>query len=158
MSNSRLAQRQSYYDNGTSTNYTTIIVVIVVILIIKICLIAFICYFRNKKKRERAARGCTCFESTDYYCLPWWYWSSDKRCHCGAMNRTIYNAPPAYRAGAGYEQNGNAGYVPDPAYPQYAMGPQAEAGQWNQQQQSGPQKPADQVYVGGRYHYNDGDY
>ena len=146
MPTSRILQRQDYNNDGTSTNATTIIIVVVVIFVIKICLIVFICYYRNKKRRERAVRGCTCFESSDYYCLPWWYWSSDRRCHCGAMNRTAYNAPPAYT-------------VPDSAYPpaQYTMGPRAETGQWNGQQ-SYPMKPVEQVYASGQYHFDQRDY
>ena len=147
MANTGLSRRD-YYDDGSSTNYTTIIVVVVVIVVLKICLIIGLCYYRNKKQRERAARGCNCFNGTDYYCLPWWYWSSNNRCHCGAYNNTVYNAPPppAYTAGAGFSDGSR--YPPT----QYTSGPRTEARMWNTQQESVPLKPAEQVYANGRYY------
>ena len=81
-------------DASSSSNYTAIIVVVVVIVVIKICLICALCYWRSKKQAERAARGCHCYDNTDYYCLPWWYWSSDRHCRCGAIQATSYNASP----------------------------------------------------------------
>ena len=141
MANTRLSRRDYYGDS--SNNYTTIIVVVVVILVLKICLIIGVCYYRNKKRRDRAARGCTCFNDTDYYCLPWWYWSSNNRCHCGAYDRMVYNAPPpTYTGGDRYPPT------------QYSSGPQTELGMWNSQQQEEyvPLKPAEQVHSNGRYY------
>ena len=136
-----LRARQYYDDNNSGSNYTTIIVVVVVILVIKICLIIGLCYYRNKKRAERRARGCHCFEDSDYYCLPWWYWSSDRRCHCGAYNGTQYNAP-------------QYSTVSPPGYMQslYSAVPAAETGYSNAPAQPPMElKPADSAYMNGRY-------
>ena len=131
---------RDYYDDDNSVHSytTTIIIVIVVILVIKICLIIGICYWRSKKRAERRAKGCHCFDDSDYWCLPWWYWSSNSRCHCGAYNNGPYNSIPYTTPYNGPYNNG----PPPPAYnnPQYNVGPQsplysaqpaAQNGAWN---------------------------
>ena len=153
--------KRDYYDDDSHTNYTTIIVIVVVILILKICLISWICIYRNKKRKERRAKGCNCYSDTDYYCLPWWYWSSDRRCHCGALNNSIYNAPPhqpgqppAYSSNPVNSYNANQGYSPmtgNNPMP-YRSGPDTESGQWNSQQESVPLKPPQQAQVNGQYY------
>jgi hypothetical protein len=156
-----LAKRYYYDNNGNSTNYTTIIVIVVIILVLKICLIAWICYYRNKKRKERRAKGCQCYSDADYYCLPWWYWSSDRRCHCGALNNSIYNAPPeqsgqppAYTSPPVHIYNVNQGSNSALGYNAmpYRSGPDTETGQWNSQQESVPLKPPQQAQVNGQYY------
>jgi len=96
------------YDSTTSSFNRTrsmIIIVIAVIFALKICLLIYLCHYRNRKRAERAARGCHCYDNVDYYCLPWWYWGSDRHCRCGELQQ---NAWPA-----GVPQ----AYQPVPAYP-----------------------------------------
>ncbi|KAK4547435.1 hypothetical protein LTR36_001091 [Oleoguttula mirabilis] len=148
--------RQSYSSGDDSSNSAsstfsstriTIIIAIAVIVALKIGLLIWLCHWRNKKRRERQARGCHCCDDMDYCCLPWWYWSSDSRCRCGQLQNNAWPAagPRAYEPAppyssqphpdAGYyaaqrEDQGNAGdaygSAPMELKPTYMIGQQYE--------------------------------
>lgn len=102
---------------------TGIIILIVALIIVKVLLLIYVIRRRRQKKEERAARGChvsrsacllyralhaidlrhtltfirtvpKCFDDVDYYCLPIWYWSSDRGCHCSDRNQPQPNTNP----------------------------------------------------------------
>jgi hypothetical protein len=99
-----LLQRQTSYSDDQAqklnTARITIIVVVIIILILKIALIIYIINLWNRRQRERAARGCHCYDDMDYCCTPWWYWSSDRYCRCNQLQHVApWQGPPNYQPG-----------------------------------------------------------
>jgi len=121
-----LQQRQSTYSYDDDDTYestfdtyrTTIIVIICVVLVIKIALIIWVCRKRSKVRAARKARGCHCYDDTDYYCRPWWYWGNERLCHCPPQQQPY--GVPLEQPQQGYGQYGQPAYQPNgPSPPAY---------------------------------------
>lgn len=96
---------QSTQDNTPEVQVSIIVVVVVAIILKLLILLALIFFIRNKR-RERAARGCKCYDKSNYRFLPW-YFLSDRHCTCppqsGHLRYTMVNTeyaagPPPYVA------------------------------------------------------------
>ncbi len=142
MATTWLSRRYYDDDEDSSTYWITIGIVLAVIFVVKIGIITGLCWYRSKKRRERAARGCTCFVGNDYFITRWWIWGSNKRCHCGAYNSTDTAYPKTYTGGTTYPHT------------EYASAPQTELGTWSsmEEEESLPLKPTEQVHTDGRYY------